>query len=84
MEMLGVPSALLHQAPLKLDPALGTSHTILQKCKFLSKKILCNLIHTNCVLMLVYGLDSLFFTRTQVAKMSVVFNNIFRRIFVCL
>ena len=28
-----------------------------------------------------YGVDSLFLTRTQVTKMSVVFNNVFRRIF---
>ena len=34
--------------------------------------------------MLMYSLDSLFFTRSQFTKMLVVFNNVFKRIFVCL
>ena len=60
---------------------LGASFAILQKCKYLSEEILCKLILTNCLPMLLYGIDSICLKVEQVRKMSVVFNTVFRRIF---
>jgi hypothetical protein len=60
---------------------LGSAFAILQKCKSLSEEILCKLILTNCLPMLLYGIDSLFLKREQVRKLSVAFNSVFRRIF---
>ena len=60
---------------------LGSSFAILQKCKYLSEEIVCKLILTNCLPMLLYGVDSLFLRTEQVRKMSVSFNIVFRHIF---
>ncbi len=60
---------------------LGSAFAILQKCKFLSEEILCKIILTNCLPMLLYGVDSVFLKCNQIRKMSVAFNTVFRRIF---
>jgi hypothetical protein len=60
---------------------LGSSFALLQKCKFLSEEILCKLVLTNCLPMLLYGIDSVFLKCEQIKRMSVAFNTVFRRIF---
>jgi hypothetical protein len=60
---------------------LSSSFAILQKCKYLSEEILCKLVLTNCLPMLLYGIDSVCLKCEQIRRMSIAFNTVFRRIF---
>ena len=59
----------------------SASFAIMQKCKYLSKEILCKLVLTNCLPMLLFGIDSVSLMKCQIRRMSVVFNTVFRGIF---
>ena len=58
---------------------LSASFAIMQKCKYLSEEILCELVQTNCLPILLYGIDSVSLMKCQIRRMSVAL--VFRRIF---